>query len=208
MADIFDEIEEELKQDRLNSLWAKYGKYLVGFAVAIVALVAGFQGYKSWQKNTIETAADNYHQALMSDQPASRLAEVRPELSAGYQMLAGFRQAEKLASQGNMAEAEQVYLALSTDSSIDSLYQDIALLLSVMTGAQTASTGELRQRLEPLISSANVLQGLALEQAAALDIRDNDMASARARLEQIGELTEISGNLRMRAEQLLDILGQ
>ncbi|MGB1911540.1 MAG: hypothetical protein ACPHTB_08515, partial [Candidatus Puniceispirillaceae bacterium] len=108
----------------------------------------------------------------------------------------------------NMAEAEQVYLALSTDSSIDSLYQDIALLLSVMTGAQTASTGELRQRLEPLISSANVLQGLALEQAAALDIRDNDMASARARLEQIGELTEISGNLRMRAEQLLDILGQ
>ncbi|MGB1911528.1 MAG: tetratricopeptide repeat protein, partial [Candidatus Puniceispirillaceae bacterium] len=59
MADIFDEIEEELKQDRLNSLWAKYGKYLIGFAVAIVALVAGFQGYKSWQKNTIETAADN-----------------------------------------------------------------------------------------------------------------------------------------------------
>ena len=206
MADIFDEIEEELKQDRLNSLWAKYGKYLIGFAVAIVALVAGFQGYKSWQKNTIETAADNYHQALMSDQPASRLAEVRPGLSAGYQMLAGFRQAEKLASQGNMAEAEQVYLALSTDSSIDSLYQDIALLLSVMTGAQTASTGELRQRLEPLISSI-MCSGLALEQAAALDIRDNDMASARARLEQIGELTEISGNLRT-AQALLDILGQ
>ena len=58
MADIFDEIGRRMKQDRLNSLWAKYGKYLVGFAVVIVALVAGYQGYKSWQKNTIETAAD------------------------------------------------------------------------------------------------------------------------------------------------------
>ena len=208
MADIFDEIEEELKQDKLNSLWAKYGKYLIGLAVAIVAMVAGYQGYGSWQKNTIETAANSYHQALTSDQPAARLAEIRPELSAGYQMLAGFRQAEKLASEGKMAEAEQVYLALSADSTIDRLYQDVALLLSVMTGAQTQNTTQLKQRLEPLLGSANVLQGLALEQAAALDIRDNDMASARARLEQIGQLTEISGNLRMRAEQLLDILGQ
>jgi len=208
MADIFDEIEEELKQDRLNSLWTKYGSYLIGFAVAIVAVVAGYQAYTGWQKSTIETAADTYHQALKSEQPATALGEVRSDLSAGYQMLAGFRQAEALAKDGKMAEAEQAYLALSTDSNIDSLYQDIALLLSVMTAAQTADTAELKQRLEPLISSANVLQGLALEQAAALDIRDNDMASARTRLEQIGQLTDISGNLRMRAEQLLDILGK
>ncbi len=207
MADIFDEIEEELKQDRLNSLWTKYGSYLIGFAVAIVAVVAGYQAYSSWQKNTIEAAADSYHQALQSDEVAVALGDIRADLSAGYHMLAGFRQAEMLAKDGKIADAEQAYLALSTDSTIDSLYQDIALLLSVMTVAQTADTDVLRQRLDPIMASANVLQGLALELAASLDIRDNDIASARAKLEQIGQLTDISGNLRMRAEQLLDMLG-
>ena len=29
MADIFDEINEELKQDRMTALWRRYGKYVI-----------------------------------------------------------------------------------------------------------------------------------------------------------------------------------
>ena len=36
MADIFDEINEELKQDRMAALWQRYGKYLIAVVVAIV----------------------------------------------------------------------------------------------------------------------------------------------------------------------------
>ena len=35
MADIFDEIDEELKQDRAKQVWARYGKYGVSAAVAL-----------------------------------------------------------------------------------------------------------------------------------------------------------------------------
>ena len=31
MADIFDEINEELKQDRMTALWQRYGKYAVSY---------------------------------------------------------------------------------------------------------------------------------------------------------------------------------
>ena len=37
MADIFDEIDEELKRDRTQELWAKYGKYVIAAAAAVVA---------------------------------------------------------------------------------------------------------------------------------------------------------------------------
>ena len=40
MADIFDEIDEELKQDRAKQVWLRYGKYVVAAAVAIVPALA------------------------------------------------------------------------------------------------------------------------------------------------------------------------
>ena len=33
MADIIDEINEELKQERMQALFAKYGKYVLVFAI-------------------------------------------------------------------------------------------------------------------------------------------------------------------------------
>ena len=33
MADIFDEINEELKQDRMTALWQRYRKYVIADAV-------------------------------------------------------------------------------------------------------------------------------------------------------------------------------
>ncbi len=50
MADIFDEIEEELKQDRLNSLWAKYGKYLIGLQWLLLRWSLAFRAIKAGRK--------------------------------------------------------------------------------------------------------------------------------------------------------------
>ena len=45
MADIFDEVEDDLKRDRMQLLWSKYGKYVIVAAVLVIAGVAGRQGY-------------------------------------------------------------------------------------------------------------------------------------------------------------------
>jgi hypothetical protein len=206
MADIFDEIQDELKQDRMATLWAKYGVYVIGAAIAIILVVAGYQGYQSWQISTKTKAADSFHAALQSDDVFSSLAETRAELSGGYSMLAGFSQAALLAENGDAQAAEQAYLDLSADSAIEPLYQDIALLLSVMVADENQSAQTLLDRISPLMSTANVLQGLALEQGAGLDIKNGDIQSAREKLEQIATLSDISANLRRRAEQLLSIL--
>jgi len=206
MADIFDEIEDELKQDRMAGLWAKYGLFIIGAAVAIVLAVAGYQGYQSYQLSTKSTAANQFHSAMQSDDVLSALGEVQADLSSGYQLLAGFSQAALLAENGDVQAAEQAYLALSENSDIEPLYQDIAILLSVMVAAETGNIQTLMDRLNPIMSTANILQGLALEQGAGLDLRKGDVESAAQKLEQISSLSDISANLRRRAEQLLTII--
>lgn len=208
MADIFDEIEEELKQDRLASLWSKYGLYLIAGVIAIIAIVAGRQGYVAWQYSTAQTAADKYHQALDADDIVLALNDIQAELPSGYQMLAQFRAAAELASSGQPAAAEQAYLVLSEDDGIDSLYRDIALVLSVMNAADDADSAQLLDRLAPLATTANILQGLALELSAGLEIRRNNIAAAIENLNQIETLTEVPPAIRARSAQLVSIISE
>ena len=58
MADIFDEVNEDLKRDQMQKLWSRFGKYII-LAVSIVVLgVGGRQGYVTWQGHQ---AADCSH---------------------------------------------------------------------------------------------------------------------------------------------------
>ena len=67
MADIFDEINEELKQDRMTALWQRYGKYVIGFVAAVVAGVSLRQGYSYYTQKRDARSADVFFNAILSD---------------------------------------------------------------------------------------------------------------------------------------------
>ena len=45
MADIFDEIDEDLKRDQMQMLWARYGKIVMAVVATVILLVGARQGY-------------------------------------------------------------------------------------------------------------------------------------------------------------------
>ena len=112
MADIFDEINEDLKRDQMQELWSRYGKYVI-IAVSLVVIGVGSrQGYTAWQDRQATKAAAIYHQALKSGDPASALAAQLDMLSPGYAMLAQFRIAATQAKNKYFDASEASYLAL------------------------------------------------------------------------------------------------
>jgi hypothetical protein len=98
------------------------------------------------------------------------------------------------------------YLALAEDKSIQPLYQQAALLLSVMNAPDGTDSAALQERLLPLTSMLGPWQGLAIELSAALDLQRGETLAARAKFEAIVALPEISPELRQRAQQMLTIL--
>ena len=91
MADIFDEIDEELKQDRAKQVWARYGKYVVSAAVAVVLGVGASQGFTAWKQSQAEASADLYSQAIASDDAVTMLEVSLGDLTDGYALLGRFR---------------------------------------------------------------------------------------------------------------------
>ena len=57
MADIFDEVNEDLKRDQMQNLWSRFGKYLILVISIVVLGVGGRQGYATWQDHQAATAA-------------------------------------------------------------------------------------------------------------------------------------------------------
>lgn len=206
MADIFDEIDEEMKRDRAQVLWAKYGKYVMSAAAAVVLVVGAAQGYNAWSKSQVETAAETYQAALDADDVGAALEASLSGLTDGYAMLAKFRIAAAHAANGDKLAAEQAYLALSSDSAVAPLYQQAALLLSVMNAGDGANIDDLQGRLESLTSAAGAWQALALELSAGLDLQKGDRAAAKAKIDQLLALQEIPNDLRQRAQRLSLVL--
>ena len=206
MADIFDEIDEELKQDRAKELWTRYGKFVIAAAAAVVIGVGASQGFSAWTRSQAETAANLYQQALTSDDNVAALESRIGDLTDGYAMLGRFQIAAGQAKAGDTAAAEAGYLAISNDTKVPQLYRDAALLMSVMNAPEGADAGDLQQRVAPLADGAGPWKGLALELSAAIDLQQGQTEAALAKLEAIVALAETSPELRQRAARLVDIL--
>ena len=46
---LLKEIDEELRHERFAKLWQRFGNWVIGVALAVVVVVAGHQGWKSYQ---------------------------------------------------------------------------------------------------------------------------------------------------------------
>ena len=103
MADIFDEIDEDLKRDQMQMLWARYGKIVMAVVATVILLVGARQGYTTWQSNQSEASATAYEQALKSDDIVAALEAQRGQLTDGYAMLAQFQIAAAQAAANDFA---------------------------------------------------------------------------------------------------------
>ena len=208
MADIFDEIEEDLRRDRMKELWQRYGNYILGLAVLIIIGVAGNQGYNYWTENKSQISGNNFFEAVTAENSLDALSDIASDLPEGYAMLARFRMAALYAEDGNSANAEQSYIKLSEDASIDTFYRDIALLLSVMNAPNSADKNALIDRISKISGFAGPLQGLALETTAGLYLELNDTDKAISSLTQASKLSDIPSSLRQRISQSLSIISE
>ncbi len=206
MADIFDEVNEDLKRDQMQQLWSRYSKYVILTVSIVVLAVGGRQGYTSWQDRQAATAATAFHNALAADDVKTSLMAELDKLSPGYKMLAKFRIAAAQAIDEDYDAAEASYLSLSTDPEVRQLYQQAAILLSVMNAPVTRNADELVTRLAELEGQAGPWQAMALEQAAGLALRNGDRKTAVAKYETLAGLSDTPPGVRQRAAQMLKIL--
>lgn len=211
MADIFREIDEELRQDNLKRVWARYRYLIVGGVTALLLGTAGYVGWKEYQSRQQAAAAENYAAAvaLVGDRNAEavdRFAELARSGGSGYAALARLEQAALLWQEEKRAEAIAALDALAGDSAAPRSLRDLATVLGGQRRLEAGDTAAVKPHLASLVDSASPWRHLARELAALAAEAEGNRTEARALLRRLTDDLEAPQGTRARAAELLQAL--
>ncbi len=207
MADIFHEVDEEVRRDRLKKLWDRYSIYLIALAVLIVAGMAAWRGYEYWVAKKAAAAGAEFEAAIALNEQGRKaeaeaaFAKVAAEAPSGYRVLARMRAAGALA-QSKPADAVKAYDELSADASLGIIWQDLAAVRAGLLLVDTAPLADMRRRLDPVAEPTRSFRHTARELLALSAWRNHDVAAARKYIDMIAGDTESPIGVRARADVL------
>ena len=212
MADIFKEVDEDLRRDNLAKLWKKYRFQIVGLAAAVVLAVAGVQGWQVYDLDQRGKLSDRYEAALELTQDGESTAalDAMIDLSEasgdGYAGLAAFEEARLRVESGDTAGAIALWDRIAGGSGLGPGFKEAATLFSVLHQIDNGNPAALRARLEPLAVDSQPFRSTARELLAVMALGDGDTASARELYTKISDDLEAPAGLRQRATQMLAAL--
>ena len=207
MADIFHEVDEEVRRERLQKLLDRYGIYAIALAVLIVAGIGAWRGYEYWEAKKAAAAGAAFESALSLSEEGKHaeaeaaFAKVAAEAPAGYGILARLRAAAELA-QAKPADAVKAYDELAADNSLGATLQDLAAVRAGMLMVDSAPLSDMRRRLDPVSEPGRAFRHSARELLALSAWRNHDFTAARRYLDMIATDAESPPGTRARAEVL------
>jgi hypothetical protein len=218
VVDIFDEVEEELRAERAKNLLVRYGGVIVAACVIVVAITAGWQGWRWWQARQDMAAAAKYVAAMAQGEGAAMNATARAAAIAqfdplattapeGYRTLARLREAALKADAGDLTGAAGLWDQVAGDSAADPLLRDLASLLWAARQLDSLDPALLEARLKPLTTPDNAWRASASEQLALLDLRQNRPDAAKATLRRLAQDVTAPAGVRGRSSAVLGQLG-
>lgn len=215
MADFLNEIKDDLKQERLENIIRKYGKYLIVLAIFVIGATAAIAWYNDHLLTAQEEAGSKYFQALKlldKEDAAGKVAldELAIGGSSGYREFAKLKRASLLAKDKNIAEAIAVYDKIIADTKIDLAIRDLAGLLAahlLMENPNPANNvaNNIDDRLAVLAKSDRPLYYSAIELQVIRAIQKDDKAKAA---ELLVSLNYAPQNIRERADKLANIINR
>ncbi len=209
---LFREVDEEIRRERLEKLWKRYGNLFVAFSVGLIIAVAAFKGWQYYQQKQAEAAGQAYIEALnlydagKREEAALKLAELAAGSHKGVATLARLQQAGLAAADGKRDEAIRIYKEVAADKAVDAPLRDAARIRQAWLMVETAKPEELRSLLGGLDVAGNPWRTSAREVLALSFWRAGDLKAAQNLLNQIVTDTETPPGARERARIILAVI--
>jgi len=187
---IFREVDEELRSDRMRALWRRIAPFVIGAAVAIVAVVAVNEGW-SWYTNSQSARSSEELYAALATANGDDLAAAQAELDAlaangsgGYPVLAEFAKASLLAKSGDTAGAVAAYDTLANAQSNVRL-RELALLQAATLLVDTGTLADVEARVGTVATDDNPMRRAARELIGLAQFKAGDAAAAKTTFEAV-----------------------
>jgi len=210
LADIFEEVEEGLRQERLTGLWKKYGVFAYIAAALLIGGVALNEYLKTQSAQTTQQNAAQLEAALSEvdarnyEEAATQLSAIIADDIAPSNIAAHYLAGVRLEGNGDMLAAAEVLEGIVGEAADPT--EKLALLKAAYLKADTLTRTELEGVLAPLAQDDGPFGALAKELIAAKALQDGDIEFARREFSFLRLAQNVPPGVVTRATQALEAL--
>lgn len=212
MTDVFQEVDQSLREETLASVWKRWQWFVYFGVAAVIIAVVVFEVQRSMRASEIANAAKIYDSAFVAGESGdlatsrTRFAELTDD-TTGFAVLAGHMLAgvEKQLTNDPAAIEAHFRKAAASD---DGILGDLAILKLAYMKADTSTLAELETTLKPLLDRNNPVSHLGTELVAAKALAEGDVERARTLFESLAAKLDAPAAMQRRVAQALTILPQ
>lgn len=206
------EVNEELRSDAATAIWKKYGKFIIGGAVAIVLGVAGNVAYTEYTANQAAASGDIFLEALTAaregrqDEAIEGFDKLEAEGYGAYPLMAKLRAATVLADKGDASGAIASFQAVAADNGVPKSLQDVAKIRAAYLLVDHGSYDDVSREVEVLTDTENAMRHSAREALGLAAYKANDFTRAKEWMELIVDDRRTPQQMSTRAQVVLDLI--
>lgn len=207
------EVDDELRKERVNSFVARYGWWILGAVVLLLAGIAGWIWWSGKQASEREAAGESLIEAL-GDIDNNRAAAAAPKIAAlaqndseGYRAAALFTRANSETRAGNVTAAIATLRTIADDQSFDETYRQAAQIRRTALEFDRLPPREVIRRLGPLAESGSAWLGAAGEMVGVAHLNMNRPDLAGPVFVRIARQEGVPDPIKARAAHMAASLG-
>ncbi len=209
---LFQEINEELKQEKMRNFWKKYGILATVVVIAALTFAVSFESIKAWQNKKAQTWSDAYAYAYnlqiqgKYDESIAVFKDIEQQNGGIYRDIAQMQIANVLLEQAKNDEALTVLTALVNNPDANASIQNMAVFKLASYKLDNAPREEVEALLNRLIIDNGSWVNVAKEMKAMLEIREGNLSQALEIYNDILNNNELSDTLKSRVQDMISVL--
>ncbi len=203
MADIFDEVSEDLRKDQYKQIWLKYKKLIISFILIFFISISAFKYIEYYQERMRMETATLYFDGIQEiknknyEKAEVIFKKIIENADFGYTVLSYFKLANINFNKKDFQSMESNYNKIINLENINGVYKEYALLLKIINSPNVKNDEKIKL-LKPFLTSPSEFQPIASELEILYLIENKNMKSAENKLVELLKQKNISDNQKNR----------
>jgi len=211
MANIFNEVDEDIRKERYQNLWSKYGKYVIGFLILIVIIFSLSQYLQSKNISDNKKILDTYFAAAENieknqlDLADQNLKLVYNEKNKTLAAIGSIKLSQMYLEDNQQNKALSLLEDIYKNRSLEAIYRELALYKYIMINFENIEVSNIENLINSIEDNNNFFNLYFQEIIGIkyLTLGDDKKANSIFTKLSLDESTPF--DLRMRLDKLIQI---
>ena len=211
MANIFNEVDEDIRKERYQNLWSKYGKYIIGFLILIIIVFSLTQYFQAKNISDNKAILDMYYSAAEGIEK-NQLDFANNELEIVYNQknkmlaaLSGFKMSETYLNNNQKEEAILLLEKIVANRSLESIYRELALYKYIMINFENIDISSIEKKIVSIGVNKNTLHPYFQEIIGIKYLTAGNIEKANSVFTNLLLNEDTPFDLKMRLDKLIQI---